>query len=288
MRLAVATCVNLPEPDPDESLLLEALRARGVEAELVAWDDPHADWSAFDACVVRSTWNYYRARAAFLAWAERVHSIMPLWNDLEVIRWNTHKGYLRDLAARGVAITPTEWVDSPREVSDALARLDADEVVIKPAVSAASYATIRLRRDELARAEAHVASIQGDAMVQPYIRSVEGYGERSILWIDGAFTHAIRKSPRFGGEHENVSDALDIADDERALATAALAAVPHELLYARVDLARDASGAPMIMELELVEPSLFLQQSEAALTRLTDTLASRLRVRREEAPDRVG
>jgi hypothetical protein len=151
-------------------------------------------------------------------------------------------------------------------------------------VSAASFATIRLRRDELARAEEHVRTITGDVMVQPYVRSVEGHGERSIVWIDGAFTHALRKSPRYGGEQESVSAALPIADDERALATAALAAAPQPLLYARVDMARDAHDAPMIMELELVEPSLFLAQSPAALARFADAIASRLRVRREEAP----
>lgn len=275
-KIALATCVNLPEPDPDEALLLAALRARGAVAEMLAWDDPRADASAFDLCVIRSTWNYYHALPEFLAWAERTASITALWNPLAVIRWNTHKRYLGDLLARGVPTVPTAWIEqaSPRTLRDAVAELGAREVVVKPAVSAASFDTIRVRADDVERADEHVARVLArcDVMVQPYVHSVEGYGERSLVWIDGGFTHAIRKSPRFGGEHESVSEALAIADDERALAERALAAVGNPLLYARIDVARDEHGAPMIMELELVEPSLFLAQSKFALERFADAI----------------
>jgi len=281
--------MRLPEPDPDQDLLLGALRARGVEAAMVAWDDERASLAGFDACVVRSTWNYYRALDAFVSWAERADRITSLWNPLPVIRWNTHKRYLRELAARGVATVPTAWIErgSSRALREAMEELGTRDAVVKPAVSAASFKTLRVHESEVG--EAHVDDVRAhcDVMVQPYVASVEGYGERSLVWIDGELTHAIRKSPRFGGEHESVSEALPIADDERALATAALATIEHPLLYARIDLARDAEGAPMIMELELVEPSLFLQQSQAALQRFADALASRLRVRREEAPDRL-
>jgi len=277
--------MRLPEPDPDQDLLLGALRARGVEAAMVAWDDERASLAGFDACVVRSTWNYYRALDAFVSWAERADRITSLWNPLPVIRWNTHKRYLRELAARGVATVPTAWIErgSSRALREAMEELGTRDAVVKPAVSAASFKTLRVHESEVG--EAHVDDVRAhcDVMVQPYVASVEGYGERSLVWIDGELTHAIRKSPRFGGEHESVSEALPIADDERALATAALATIEHPLLYARIDLARDAEGAPMIMELELVEPSLFLAQSERALERFADAI-SRLRVRREEAP----
>jgi hypothetical protein len=279
MRVALATCVKLPEPDRDQDLLLSALRARGVEGSMLAWDDPHADASTFDACVLRSTWNYYHALPEFLAWAERTARITSLWNPLPVIRWNTHKRYLRDLAARGVPTVPTAWIEKAGSTTlrDALRELGARTVVVKPAVSAASFDTVRVHVEDVERAEQHVGRVRArcDVMVQPYVQSVEGYGERSIIWIDGAFTHAIRKSPRFGGEHENVSEALPIADDERALATAALQAAPQPLLYARIDVARDAAGAPMIMELELLEPSLFLKQSPEALRRFADAITAR-------------
>lgn len=278
-RIALVTCVKLPEPDPDEALLLAALRARVVDAQMLAWDDPHADASAFDLCVLRSTWNYYHALPEFLAWAERTDRITTLWNPLPVIRWNTHKRYMRDLAERGVPTVPTAWIEQTgrKSLREAFDELGAREVVVKPAVSAASFDTIRVRADDSERAEEHVARVLArcDVMVQPYVQSVEGYGERSLVWIDGALTHAIRKSPRFGGEHESVSEALPIADDERTLAERALDSVGHPLLYGRIDVARDERGAPMIMELELVEPSLFLAQSPRALERFASAITER-------------
>lgn len=270
MRVALATCKRLPEPDPDEPLLLAALRARGADAYMAAWDDPAADVSA-DACVLRSTWNYYHSLDSFLAWAARVPR---LHNSFPVVRWNANKRYLDDLARAGVPVVPTVFLIG--SVRDALASLRADVGVIKPAVSAASFDTMRVDGN-LAEAEAHARKIaeRCEVMVQPYVASVEDYGERSVVWIDGAFTHAIRKSPRFGGEHESVSGALPIGDDERALAEAALAAVRGPLLYARIDMARDDRGRPMIMELELIEPSLFLLQSPEALDRFATAIVAR-------------
>jgi hypothetical protein len=188
------------------------------------------------------------------------------------VRWNTHKKYLRALEEKGVSVVRTHWVDrgSSESLAIAMRALGASTVVVKPAVSAASFGTMRVDATNLHEGEAHLRALasERDVMVQPYVRSVEGYGERSLICIDGALTHAIRKSPRFGGEHENVSPALPIADDERALAEKTLAAIPNEkLLYARIDLARDEHDRPCIMELELVEPSLFLMQSPAALAR---------------------
>ena len=150
---------------------------------------------------------------------------------------------------------------------------------MKTAVSAASLGTRRFGPGDLREGEHHLATLlrEGDAMIQPYVASVDGYGERAIVWIDGEITHAVRKAPRFTGQDEDVSPAVPVADDERAVAEAVLAPFAHELLYARVDLARDARDKPMIMELELIEPSLFLRQSEPALQRLVDGLLRRLR-----------
>jgi hypothetical protein len=113
-------------------------------------------------------------------------------------------------------------------------------------------------------------------MVQPYMRSVEGYGERSVIWIDGQLTHAVRKSPRLGDAQEHVSEALPISHRERELAEAVVADIPHALLYARIDLIRDDEDSPLLAELELVEPSLFLKQSPAALRLFVDAVAARL------------
>jgi glutathione synthase/RimK-type ligase-like ATP-grasp enzyme len=279
MRVTLATCRELPEPDVDEPLLLGALRTRGVDAATMAWDDEGANFGAAEACVIRSTWNYFSDVERFLAWAARTAGVTRLWNPLSVVQWNAHKGYLRELAGRGIPVVPTRFIGrgAGGGLEAAMDALGVDRVVVKPAVSAGSFATLKVSRGDLERGEAHVREVAArcDVMVQPYVESVEGYGERSLVWIDGELTHAIRKSPRFGGDDERVSGAQPIAPEERALAEKAVAAVPSRLLYARVDMARDADGAPMLMELELIEPSLFLRQSPAALDRLADAIAAR-------------
>jgi hypothetical protein len=142
--------------------------------------------------------------------------------------------------------------------------------VVKPAVSAASYQTLEVTDVNASEGEAHLRAVlaERDALVQPYVASVEDYGERAVTWIDGRFTHAVRKSPRFAEDEESVSEAVPIAPDELSAAESALAAVDGPLMYGRVDLARDDRGEPMVMEMELIEPSLYLLQHGPALERL--------------------
>lgn len=277
MRLALATCLRLPEPDPDAAPLLSALRGRGVDAELLAWDDADSDPACFDACVLRSTWNYIHRLGDFLDWAARAGAATRLANPLPVVRWNADKGYLRDLAARGLPVVPTEFV--PRGSSRALSAIRAErgweEAVIKPQVGAASFATRRFAAAESADGERFLreSAAARDTLVQPYLRSVESYGERALVWIAGELTHSVRKSPRLAGGHEGVSAALAPASDERAFAERALAPFARELLYARVDIARGEGGELLLMELELIEPSLFLIQHPPALARLAEACA---------------
>jgi glutathione synthase/RimK-type ligase-like ATP-grasp enzyme len=281
LTVAVATATALPEPDPDEPLLLTALSARGVSARAVAWDDGTVDWSSFRLVVLRSTWNYVAAHERFCAWADRVSEQSWLANPADVVRWNTDKAYLASLAARGVPTVPTRFVPrgSAASVASLAAELGAVDVVVKPRVSAGSFATARfdLRCDGEA-AEAFLArhAAERAMMVQPYLRSVDEWGERALVWIDGELTHAMRKSPRFAGDDESVRGPLPIEDDERELALRALAPLAERLLYARVDVARGDDGRPRIMELELVEPSLFLRSHEPALDRFADAIARRV------------
>lgn len=282
MKIAIATCVTLPEVDADAPLLHDALIARGAEPRLAAWDDPGASFAA-DLCVIRSTWNYWLPGNydRFLAWAERTAGATKLLNPPSVVRWNLHKRYLVELARAGLPVVPTELLErgDPRSLREVMSELGAEKVVIKPAISAGSYRTLKADGSSLAEGERHLRALvaEGDTLVQPYVRSVEGWGERSLVCIDGALTHAIRKNPRFGGEHESVSPALPIEADERALAERALGHVEEPLLYARIDMARDDHGTPMLMELELVEPSLFLAQNPAALARFADAIVARAR-----------
>jgi hypothetical protein len=275
----LVTCLELPEPDPDQELLREALEVRGVPASYVAWDDPRASWEG-GVSVLRSTWNYYRDRDGFLVWAREVDERGVLKNPYPTLEWNTHKGYLRDLERERFPIVPTAVLarGSRTTLADVAQQRGWRAMVVKPAVSAGSFRTIRVEAapddPDLSAGEAHLAALlaEGDVLVQPYLSSTEGYGERALVWIDGKVTHSVRKASRFSGEFESVSSAT-LSAAEAKLAEAIFARFGKGLLYGRVDLVPDESGAPLVMELELVEPSLFLLQNEVALARLADAIA---------------
>ena len=288
IRLRVATCKQLPEPDPDEAPLAIALAAGGFAAELLGWDDPAVDWDAPIPTILRSTWNYPLAVDAFRAWIDRVSRAAPLINPRDVVLSNVEKRYLLELDARGVPVVPTLVVERGAACEltaivlagaqptggdiaaiSALAALrGAASIVIKPEVGAASLDARRFAPDDPA-AHAHLAALtgRGAALVQPYVASVADHGERSLVWIDGELTHAIRKGPRFSGDHERVTGLVAITHDERAVAIAALAPIADRILYGRVDLARDGAGLPMVMELELVEPSLYFEHQPGTAER---------------------
>ncbi len=263
MDVRIATCRPLPEPDPDEPLLLEALSARGLAPRMVAWDDAREDWARPAPTLVRSTWDYLHREAEFRAWIARVRG--PLANPREVLLANLHKGYLLELAARGVPTVATTLVRRGERVEPRLLRGD---VIVKPAVSAASFRTERFAAGEHERALTFASELarERDVLIQPWMREVERSGERALVWIAGEVTHAVRKSPRLAGGVERV-ELAEVAGDERALARDALADVADRALYGRVDVVRDERGRPVLMELELLEPSLFFAQSPAALDR---------------------
>jgi hypothetical protein len=284
MDVALASCVELPEPDPDEAPLLEALEAAGLEAVVLAWDDPRADWSAARMTLLRATWNYPYRPGAFRRWLETTATVTKLWNPLPMVRWNLHKRYLLELEGAGLAVTPTELVSrgAPRPLADILRSRGWEQVVIKPAVSASSYRTHRFPAGQWRTGDEHLRRLagDGDALVQSYLPAVETYGERALIWIDGELTHAVRKSPRFGDEAEATSGALPISDDERGLADSAMAWVSERFgespMYARIDLAPGPSGDPLLMELELIEPSLYFGQSARALSCFVEAVRRRL------------
>jgi hypothetical protein len=279
MDVALVTCARLPQLDPDDVPLLEALRLRGLDARAVVWDDPAIDWPGVRLAVLRSPWDYHLRRAEFLAWAERASRQTRLLNPLATVRWNSHKGYMKELAERGAPVTPTVFLD--RGTRADLAALCDDRgwvsVVVKPAVSADSWKTIRAPREAIAEGQAHLDALlaERDAMVQPFLASVETHGERCLVFIEGELSHAIRKRSLFqGGRHAGPEGiGVDIAADEADTARQVLALSGQtDLLYARVDLTRDEAGAPLLMELELLEPTLFLLGNEPATTRLADAI----------------
>lgn len=295
-RIALVSVAAAHSLDDDLLPLLDALRAAGAEAQVADWDDASVDWLRFDLALLRSTWDYTDRLPAFVAWAERASARTRLLNPLDVLRWNTDKHYLADLARAGVAIVPSTFVE-PGE--DAVAALDAfltahaqaAEFVVKPAVGAGSRDAQRHARADRTRAVAHAARLLAagrSVLLQPYLDRVDEHGETALIHFDGVFSHAIRKGPlllRGEGPTEALFAPEQIAprepdDAERALAAQALAAVPFAgpLAYARVDVIRDAEGAPRLLELELVEPSLFFAHGAGSARRCADAVLARIGV----------
>lgn len=293
--VALATCATLPELFADEHLLMAALDRRGVEARPLVWStDPGPTGETggarrgepwFDACILRNTWDYYLHLEAFLAWAEGVSDRVPLWNPLPLVRWNAHKGYLLDLSERGIPIVPTVLL--PRgtafDLAGTLAARGWSDVVLKPAVSAGAHRTRRHREGRLDVAQAHLEDLlQGpdpqDALLQPYLAAVDGYGERSFLVIDGELTHAVKRTAALteGVGLERTMDRVEPTEAEAALAHRTLAALPFAPLYARVDLVPDGEGNPQVMEVEVIEPRLFLQEAPHAAERFAAAILRRL------------
>jgi glutathione synthase/RimK-type ligase-like ATP-grasp enzyme len=275
----------LPDLDDDERRLIPALEEVGVVAEARVWDDPSVRWDEFRLVVIRSTWDYAERRDAFLTWCSRVPQVL---NAVPVLTWNTDKTYLRELAGAGIPTVPTTWVGIGSSAGSVL--LPEGELVVKPSVSSGSQNTSRYGNDDRAAARTHVQRLLSDGrvvMVQPYIHSVDAEGETGLIYIDGTFSHAIRKGAllRTTGTTTDQLWALeDISQrapeaDELAVAEATLDALPWPraaLLYARVDLVRDREGAPLLLELELAEPSLFLGLGSGAAARLAAAITSRL------------
>jgi glutathione synthase/RimK-type ligase-like ATP-grasp enzyme len=275
-RVALATCAEIPDGDEDFPALIAALAQLGIDAEPAIWDGD-VEWGSFDLVAVRSAWDYAERRDAFLDWARALHRVL---NPLSVLEWNTDKQrYLTDLAAAGVPIVPTAFV----EPGEALA-LPSHPFVVKPAISAGGRSSARFEPEEADAARALVARIHAEgrtAMVQPYLDDAD---ESALVYLDGAYSHAVRRRVPLpaAGDREvfYLDEELGPADAtaaERAVADAAIACAPGELLYARVDL---LGGA--VLELELSEPSLYLAYGEGAAARLAAAISQRLRISPEK------
>ena len=273
--MALATCASRPFEHDDTPALLDALTDLGVDPSAQVWDDPRVDWPSYDLVVVRSTWDYTGRREEFLAWAE---AVPRLANPAPVLRWNTDKRYLAELAAAGVPVVPTTFV-APGEAFAP----PAYEHVVKPTVSAGARDTVRFAagQDSTAHARALLAAGR-HVMVQPYQAAVDQAGETAVLLFDGAHSHAARKGPVLVpglADPGQVSISGSTATAAQLdVARAALAGVPwtEPLLYARVDLVPGADGTPVLMELELTEPSLFLSSSPGAVERFAAAVVARL------------
>lgn len=284
-RIAIATCDSYEELKVDDRLLAEALAERGAEAAPVVWDGPDGSWEDLDLCLVRSTWDYHDKHEEFLAWTREVERSTALRNPADLIAWNSEKTYLRQLAAAGVPTVPTAWVERGEagvDLQALLARESWEEVVVKPVVDLGARNLRRVGADVAQEALAAVLARQ-DAMVQPFLPSLETEGELSLVYVDDGFSHAVRKRPArgdfrvqsiWGGTFEPAKpDAGQIEVAERALAQ-----LEEPPLYARVDLVGDLDGNPALIELELIEPNLYLSTDPAAAARLAEAALLRIDV----------
>ncbi|MFF9766175.1 RimK family alpha-L-glutamate ligase [Streptomyces sp. NPDC014636] len=282
-RIALATYDPGAEPgkDTDLPVLVRALTAAGAEAEARYWDDPAVEWGGYDLVVIRSTWDYSWRAAEFAAWVERTGTLTRLANPAHVVRWNTDKRYLGELAAAGVPTVPTRYM-APGEPAGLPV---GHEFVIKPTSGAGARFAARYSPAEHEGALRQLARMHAEgftAMVQPYMPGIDVRGERALQFFGGRLLHASRKgavlSPGTPYDADKVAHP-DLArwqptDAELAVAEKALAAVPGapELLYARVDLVDGDDGEPRLMELELVEPNLFLWLHPDSLPRVTEAI----------------
>lgn len=276
--VTLVTCDPLPEPDLDQAPLLAALKARGLRVRVCAWDDEDVDWGASTVTLLRSTWDYYRRYEEFLAWLKRVQGVTAVQNPPEVIRWNTDKRYLLTLPMRGVPIVPTVFVERGSEVSlrGVCDGEGWEKVVVKPAVSAGSFRTHFMESSALEEGVFAELLKEQDTLVQPFVESVETYGERSLIFFEGEFSHCVRKHPRFAGDDEKITGPHEPTSDELGVARAALDAVGETLLYGRVDLVRDEDDQPMLAELEVTEPSLFFRFAPGSVERFAEAIAARV------------
>ena len=279
-EVALVTCADERYQEPEVHVAADALRAAGVSTDVVSWDEDR-DWGAYELVVVRTPWDYFDRVTQFLDWAARVERETSLVNPADVLRWNSHKGYLAEFTAKSVPTVPTRLVPGPStDVADQIREVPWEEIVVKPAVDGgARHAWRGLRDDPSLSRVAERLTEHGDVVVQPFVPAIVD-GERSLVFLGGRFSHAVRKVPKAGDyrsqrhlggrevDHEPDSAELQVA-------LAAMAAAPGRLTYARVDLV-DWEGAPVLIELEVIEPDLFLRDVPERVDRFVEVVRDEL------------
>ncbi|QEV21580.1 ATP-grasp domain-containing protein [Streptomyces alboniger] len=299
VKVALVTTRPRPEinTDHDMPLLLAALNAAGVTASSVEWDDQSTDWSQYSLVLIRSTWDYTWRSSEFLEWVDRCSRVTTLLNPPPVVHWSSDKYYLARLTEAGVPAVPTRYLTRDKASSVTAALPNTDEFVIKPAVGAGARYAARYTADDKHAAVQHICHMHDEgltAMVQPYMSRVEVSGERALVFFDGSFLHAVRKNAVLASNvpfhHRKVAhpglEPWAPTPSELDVATRALSVVPdaQQLFYARVDLVDDENGRPTVMELELIEPNLFLAVQPSSIETVTRAISEKaLHVQRTRA-----
>lgn len=276
MRVGLVTGQEMAKADPESHLLIKALSDIKISSELISWKS-NCDWSLFDLLVIRTPWDYFLYLEEFINWVKTVEVHTPIKNSSSIVSWNSHKGYLRDLSKKGIPVVPTCWVSKNQDCSNIIQSFNWEEVVIKPAVSIGAIGAMRGFSNQF-NIQTHLQNLalNGDVMIQPFLNSICSQGELSLIYFDGEFSHAICKTPEAGDYR--VQDAygginkIAHADDEaKELAEMVLSFTPERTLYARVDLVKYLDKW-VLMELEVIEPELFLQYDPSAAIKFARTI----------------
>ena len=281
MRIAFITSAAWADLSPDDRLAAAELTRRGTEVQPAVWNDPGVDWSAFDQAILRSCWDYHRRLPEFLGWLDHMEQTgVPLWNPPALVRFNADKAYLGDLSAAGVPVVPTLRLErgASADLATILEERGWDEAVVKPAVSASAFRTRRARREEAGAVQPELAEmLTGSAvLIQPFLPEIQTRGEWSFLYFGGVFSHAVLKRPGEGDfrvQQELGGSAVPETPDPGLLAQAraVIERIPGPWLYARVDGIELEEGFTL-MELELIEPWLFLACHPEAPGRFADAV----------------
>lgn len=285
--IALVSCAEARDFDTDLPLLVRAFGDRGIHADIANWDDSTVAWNSYRAAIVRSPWDYHRRYPEFLDWLEKASLATTVHNSAEIIRWNTDKVYLQELIDANIPVIPTTYVRGAEDLVLANDLIKGD-VVVKPTISAGSNNTER-HVNVPASAAAHITQLVDSgmvAMVQPYQRFIDERGETGMLYLNGEYSHAFRKGAILA-TGDNVKNGLyteedigprDASREERELGDEVMSFVAEKFgsapLYARVDVVRGSGGYPVLMELEMAEPSLYLHTARDSATRFVSAFLS--------------
>ncbi|HEX7076799.1 MAG TPA: hypothetical protein VF363_00065 [Candidatus Eisenbacteria bacterium] len=266
----------------EDGLLQEALARRGLSAVRVDWSRPDIDWSRFRLAVFRTTWDYSHRFDEFAAWLERAERQTALCNRPSIIRWNVDKHYLADLEAKGIPIVPSRFIErgSTASLPGLLEETGWGEAILKPCVSAGARDTYRVDRENAAGLAPTVRRLLAaeSLILQPFQRDIRERGEDTLMVLNGRYTHAVRKKVQAGDfrvqeYHGGTLHDCEPTADQIALAERAMAVCEPAPAYGRVDMVRDNDGRLAVMELELIEPELWLRRHPPAAEPLADAIA---------------
>ena len=276
MRVALITGAEMAKPDPESHLLIHELGVLDIPSELISWRAP-LDWSLFDLVVIRTPWDYFLHLEEFLSWVEDVEKVTRVLNSSRILRWNCHKKYLKELSGLGVPTVPTLWVTKNQQCDGLMDSIEWPIVVVKPAVSIGAIGALKGNpQDSHVKHHLEEELKKGDVMIQPFLESVADFGELSLIYFNGAYSHSILKKPQqgdyrvqdaYGGTNTVFEPEIEV----QKIGDQVMSHLPDFSLYARVDLVK-YQNQWLLMELEAIEPELFLPLDPQAPVRLAKAI----------------